>query len=281
ILHYGSDEQKRRWLPRLATGELIGAIAMSEPGTGSDLQSVRTTAVPDGDDLVINGSKIFITNGYLSDLVVVVVRTGNSGEGSKDISLVVIEADRPGFTKGKPLKKVGMHSQDTCELFFKDVRVPKSNLLGHPGMGFVMLMQELAWERLMIAITSIAGAEASLKHTLEYTRSRKVFGKPVAAYQNSRFKLAEMKAELAIGRVYVDKCIELVLKKKLGVDDAATAKYWTSDLMCRVIDECVQLHGGYGYMLEYPIARAWIDSRAQRIYGGTNEIMKELIARTL
>ncbi|MGH8560367.1 MAG: acyl-CoA dehydrogenase family protein [Nevskiales bacterium] len=281
LLRYGSEALKKKYLPKMAAGEMIGAIAMSEPGTGSDLQSVRTTAVPDGDDLVINGSKIFITNGYLSDLVVVVVRTGNSGEGSKDISLVVIEADRPGFTKGKPLKKVGMHSQDTCELFFKDVRVPKSNLLGHPGMGFVMLMQELAWERLMIAITSIAGAEASLKHTLEYTRSRKVFGKPVAAYQNSRFKLAEMKAELAIGRVYVDKCIELVLKKKLGVDDAATAKYWTSDLMCRVIDECVQLHGGYGYMLEYPIARAWIDSRAQRIYGGTNEIMKELIARTL
>ncbi len=281
INNFGNKEQKAKWLPKMASGELISAIAMSEPGTGSDLQSVRTTAVADGDDYILNGGKIFITNGYLSDLVVVVVKTGNSGEGSKDISLIVVEADRPGFTKGKPLKKVGMHSQDTCELFFKDVRVPKSNLLGHPGMGFVMLMQELAWERLMIAITSIAGAEAALNQTLEYTRNRKVFGKPVAVYQNTRFKLAEMKAELAIGRVYVDRCIELVLKKKLGVDDAATAKYWASDLMCKVIDQCLQLHGGYGYMIEYPIARAWIDSRAQRIYGGTNEIMKELIARTL
>ncbi len=281
INNFGNKEQKAKWLPKMASGELVTAIAMSEPGTGSDLQSVRTTAVADGDDYILNGGKIFITNGYLSDLVVVVAKTGNSGEGSKDISLIVVEADRPGFTKGKPLKKVGMHAQDTCELFFQDVRVPKSNLLGHPGMGFVMLMQELAWERLMIAITSVAGAEAALNHTLEYTRNRKVFGKPVAVYQNTRFKLAEMKAELAIGRVYVDKCIELVLKKKLGVDDAATAKYWTSDLMCKVIDQCVQMHGGYGYMLEYPIARAWIDSRAQRIYGGTNEIMKELIARTL
>ncbi|MGQ0700290.1 MAG: acyl-CoA dehydrogenase family protein, partial [Panacagrimonas sp.] len=277
----GTEEQKKRWLPKLATGELISAIAMTEPGTGSDLQAVKTTAVADGDDYVINGSKIFITNGYLCDLVVVVARTGNCGEGSKDISLIVVEADRPGFSKGKPLKKVGMKSQDTCELFFEDVRVPKSNRLGMEGMGFIMLMKELAWERLMIAITSVAGAEIALKQTLEYTRSRKVFGKPVANYQNTRFKLAEMKAELSIARVYVDKCIELTLKNKLGVDDAATAKYWTSDLMNKVIDECVQLHGGYGYMLEYPIARAWIDSRAQRIYGGTNEIMKELIARTM
>ena len=230
---------------------------------------------------MLNGSKIFITNGYLSDLVIVVAKTGNSGEGSKDISLLLVETASPGFTKGKPLKKIGMHAQDTCELFFKDVRVPKSNVLGKEGMGFVMLMQELAWERLMIAITSIAGAEAALKHTLDYTRNRKVFGKPVAAFQNTKFKLAEIKAELAIGRVFVDRCIELVLKKKLGVDDAATAKYWCSDLMGKVIDECLQLHGGYGYMLEYPIARAWIDARAQRIYGGTNEIMKELIARTL
>ncbi len=281
INNFGNAEQKKKWLPKMATGEYVTAIAMTEPSTGSDLQAVKTTAVLDGDDYVINGSKIFITNGYLSDLVVVVAKTGNSGEGSKDISLIVVEATREGFTKGRPLKKVGMHAQDTCELFFKDVRVPKENLLGMQGMGFVMLMQELAWERLMIAITSIAGAEAALAQTLEYTRSRKVFGKNVASFQNTRFKLAEMKAELAIGRVYVDRCIEQVLKKKLGVDDAAIAKYWCSDLMNKVIDECVQLHGGYGYMLEYPIARAWIDARAQRIYGGTNEIMKELIARTL
>jgi alkylation response protein AidB-like acyl-CoA dehydrogenase len=176
---------------------------------------------------------------------------------------------------------VGMHAQDTCELFFENVRVPKANLLGKEGMGFIMLMQELAWERMMIAITSVAGAEHALKVTLDYVRQRKVFGRPVAQYQNTRFKLAEMKAQINIARVYVDRCMEQVLKNKLGVDDAATAKYWTSDLMCKVIDECVQLHGGYGYMLEYPIARAYTDCRAQRIYGGTNEIMKELIARTL
>ena len=282
INNFGTPEQKANYLPRMATGELVGAIAMTEPGTGSDLQAVKTTAVLDGDHYILNGSKIFITNGYLSDLVIVVAKTGNSGEGAKDISLLLVEASSPGFSKGKPLHKVGMKAQDTCELFFKDVRVPKDNLLGgKPGMGFVMLMQELAWERLMIAITSVAGAEAALKHTIEYSKQRKAFGKPIGAFQNTRFKLAEMKAELSIARVYVDRCIELTLKKKLGVDDAATAKYWTSDLMCKVIDECVQLHGGYGYMLEYPVARAWIDARAQRIYGGTNEIMKELIARTI
>jgi alkylation response protein AidB-like acyl-CoA dehydrogenase len=281
INNFGSHELKAKYLPKLASGEMVGAIAMTEPGTGSDLQGVKTTAVLDGDDYVLNGSKIFITNGYLSDLVVVVAKTGNSGEGAKDISLLLVEAASPGFTKGKPLKKVGMKAQDTCELFFNDVRVPKSNLLGQQGMGFIMLMKELAWERLIIAITSVAGAEAAMKHTLEYTRSRKVFGKPVASFQNTRFKLAEMKAELAIARVYVDRCLEMTLAGKLGVEDAAIAKYWTSDLMNKVIDECVQLHGGYGYMLEYPVARAWIDARAQRIYGGTNEIMKELIARTL
>ena len=282
IYNFGTEAQKRQWLPKMASGEAIGAVAMTEPGTGADLQAVKTRAVKDGDDYVINGSKIFITNGYLSDLVVVVAKTGDSGEGAKDISLIVVEAKTPGFTKGKPLKKVGMHAQDTCELFFENVRVPQANLLGpKEGMGFIMLMQELAWERLMIAVISIAGAEAAFKHTLEYVRNRKVFGKPVASYQNSRFKLAEMKAEIAIGQVFVDRCLEQVLKKKLGVDAAAAAKYWCSDMMGRVIDECVQLHGGYGYMLEYPIARAYIDSRAQRIYGGTNEIMKELISRTL
>ena len=279
--NFGSKEQKLHWLPKMATGEVVTAIAMTEPGTGSDLQGVKTTAVADGDDYILNGSKIFITNGYLSDMAIVVARTGNSGEGSKDLSLLIVEADRPGFTKGRPLNKVGMKAQDTCELFFENVRVPKKNLLGREGMGFVMLMQELAWERLMIAIGSIAGAEAVLKLTLDYTRNRKVFGKTVASFQNTRFKLAEMKAEIAIGRVYIDRCIELVRNKKLGVDDAATAKFWASDLQGKVIDQCLQLHGGYGYMLEYPIARAFIDARAQRIYGGTNEIMKELIARTL
>lgn len=281
INNFGNKAQKAKYLPKLATGEMVGAIAMTEPGTGSDLQAVKTTAQLEGDHYILNGSKIFITNGYLSDLVIVVAKTGNSGEGAKDISLLLVEANSPGFSKGKPLKKIGMKAQDTCELFFKDVKVPKENLLGGQGMGFIMLMKELAWERLMIAITSVAGAEAVLKTTLEYTRSRKTFGKAVASYQNSRFKLAEMKAEISIARVFVDKCVELTCKNKLGVDDAATAKYWCSDLQGRVNDECVQLHGGYGYMLEYPVARAWIDSRAQRIYGGTNEIMKELIARTL
>ena len=282
INNFGTKDQKAKYLPKMATGELVGAIAMTEPGTGSDLQAVKTTAVLDGDHYVLNGSKIFITNGYLSDLVIVVAKTGTSGEGSKDTSLLLVETASPGFSKGKPLHKVGMKAQDTCELFFNNVRVPKENLLGgKEGMGFIQLMTELAWERLMIAITSVAGAEAALKHTIDYTKQRKAFGKPIGAFQNTRFKLAEMKAELSIARVYVDRCIELVIKKKLGVDDAATAKYWTSDLMCKVIDECVQLHGGYGYMLDYPVARAWIDARAQRIYGGTNEIMKELIARTI
>jgi alkylation response protein AidB-like acyl-CoA dehydrogenase len=282
IMNFGTPEQRQQWLPGMASGNIVGAIAMTEPGTGSDLQAVRTTAVSDGDHYVINGSKIFITNGYLSDLVIVVAKTGNSGEGAKDISLIVCDAHAPGLKKGRPLRKIGMHSQDTCELFFENLRVPKANLLGpKEGMGFVMLMQELAWERLIIAIQAIAGAEAALKMTLDYTRSRKVFGKPVAAYQNTRFRLAELKAEIAIGRVFVDRCIELMTKKKLGVDDAATAKMWTSDLLSRVIDQCLQFHGGYGYMLEYPIARAYIDHRATRIFGGTNEIMKELIARSL
>ncbi|MDR3417052.1 MAG: acyl-CoA dehydrogenase family protein [Nevskia sp.] len=282
IFNFGTEAQKKHWLPKMASGEAVGAVAMTEPGTGSDLQAIKARAVKDGDDYVINGSKIFITNGYLADIVVVAVKTGESGEGAKDVSLILVEADRPGFSKAKPLKKVGMKAQDTCELFFENVRVPQSNLLGtKEGMGFVMLMKELAWERLIIAILSIAGADAALKTTLEYTRNRKVFGKPVASYQNSRFKLAEMKAEIAIGQVFVDRCLELQLKNKLGADAAAAAKYWTSDLLCKVVDECVQLHGGYGYMLEYPIARAYIDSRASRIYGGTNEIMKELIARTM
>ena len=281
INNFGDEAQKQHWLPRMASGETVTAIAMTEPGTGSDLQAVQTSAVVDGDDYVINGSKIFITNGLLCDMVIVVARTGRSGEGARDISLILVEADRAGFTKGRPLKKVGMKAQDTCELFFDNVRVPRSNLLGSEGMGFIALMRELAWERLIIAVAAMAAADAALSWTLEYTRNRKVFGKPVAVYQNTRFKLAEMKSEIAIGRVYVDRCMELVLSGNLAPDAAAAAKYWCSDLQNRVMDECVQLHGGYGYMLEYPIARAWIDSRAQRIYGGTNEIMKELIARMM
>ncbi|KVE26043.1 acyl-CoA dehydrogenase [Burkholderia singularis] len=280
ILNFGTDEQKRHWLPKLASGEVISAIAMTEPGTGSDLQAVKTTAVADGDDYVINGSKIFITNGYLSDLVIVVAKTGGSGKGSQDISLILVEADRSGFTKGRPLEKIGMKGQDTAELFFSDVRVPRSNLLGSvEGQGFIMLMKELAWERMIIAITSQAAAETSWRLAKDYTDQRNVFGKPVAAYQNTRFKLAEMRAEIAIGRVFVDRCLELVLKNALAPDAAAAAKFWITEMQSRVTDQCLQLHGGYGYMLEYPIARIYADTRAQRIYGGTNEIMRELVAR--
>jgi acyl-CoA dehydrogenase len=281
INHFGSEAQKRRWLPPMARGEIITAIAMTEPGTGSDLQSITTFAAEDGDDLVIDGSKIFITNGYTSDLVVVVCKTGSRERDHRNISLVVVEADRPGFTKGKPLNKMGMKSQDTCELFFQGVRVPKSNVLGGLGEGFKLLMQELSWERLQIAIGAVAACEFILGKTIEYVNERKVFGRNVSSYQNTRFKLAELKAQTQIARVFVDRCIELELKHELSPAAAASAKYWCTELQGRVADECVQLHGGYGYMLDYPVARAFVDGRAQRIYGGTNEIMKELISRTI
>jgi alkylation response protein AidB-like acyl-CoA dehydrogenase len=280
ILHYGSEAQKHKYLPRLVSGELVTAIAMTEPGTGSDLQGVKTTAVLDGDEYVINGSKTFITNGFLADLVIVVAKT-DAKAGAKGISLFLVEADTPGFAKGKRLEKVGMKAQDTSELFFQDVRVPKENLLGKEGMGFVYLMQELPQERLTVGLLAISSAEAALQWTKDYVRERKAFGKPVADFQNTRFKLAEMATEIQIGRVFVDRCLELHLQGKLDVPTAAMLKYWSTDLQCKVIDECVQLHGGYGYMLEYPIARAWADSRVQRIYAGTNEIMKEIISRAL
>lgn len=282
ICNFGTGAQKRDWLPKMASGEAVGAVAMSEPGTGSDLQSITTRAEKDGDDYIINGSKIFITNGYLADIVVVVAKTGASGEGAKDSSLILVEANRDGFSKANPLQKIGMKAQDTCELYFDNVRVPQSNLLGDvEGQGFVQLMRELSWERLIIAILSVSAARAALENTLEYTRDRKVFGQAVSSYQNSRFKLAEMKTEIEIGQVFVDRCIEEVLENRLAPEAAAAAKLWASELLCRVVDEGLQLHGGYGYMLEYPIAKAYIDSRAGRIYGGTNEIMKELIARSL
>ncbi len=280
ILHYGTEEQKHKYLPKLVSGELVTAIAMTEPGTGSDLQGVKTTAVLDGDEYVINGSKTFITNGYLADLIIVVAKT-DAKAGAKGISLFLVEANTPGFAKGKRLEKVGMKAQDTSELFFQDVRVPKENLLGKEGMGFVYLMQELPQERLTVGLLAITSAEAALEWTKDYTRERKAFGRPVADFQNTRFKLAEMATEIQIGRVFVDRCLELHLQKKLDVPTAAMLKYWSTDLQCKVIDECVQLHGGYGYMLEYPIARAWADSRVQRIYAGTNEIMKEIISRAL
>ena len=265
----------------MASGEVVSAIAMTEPGTGSDLQAVRTTAVLDGDDYVINGSKIFITNGYLCDMAIVVCKTGDNEKGSANLSLLIVEADRAGFSKGKPLNKIGMKGQDTCELFFDNVRVPKQNLLGMQGMGFIMLMKELAWERIIVAIICQAGAEAAFAHTVQYTKDRSAFGKPIGSFQNTRFKLAELRTEIDFCRAYLDRCMQLQLENALAVDAAAAAKYKISEMFSKVVDECLQLHGGYGYMLEYPIARAYIDNRANRIYAGTNEIMKELISRSL
>jgi alkylation response protein AidB-like acyl-CoA dehydrogenase len=280
--NFGTEAQKQKWLPKMAAGTAIAAVAMTEPGTGSDLQGVQTRATLVGDDYVINGSKTFISNGTHCDLVVVVAKTGNTGKGSQDISLIIVEADRPGLSKSRPLRKVGLHAQDTTMLFFEDLRVPKENILGGvPGQGFFQLMKELAWERLGIAGNSIAGAQAVLEHTLEYTRGRSVFGKPIFDFQNTRFKLADMKINIAVGQNYVDKCMALCLEHKLTPEASAAAKLWCSELYSKVVDECVQLHGGNGYMLEYPVARHYLDNRVLRIAGGANDIMKELVGRTL
>jgi alkylation response protein AidB-like acyl-CoA dehydrogenase len=280
LLRLANDEQKRRWLPGFCSGELITAIAMTEPGTGSDLQGVQTTAVRDGGDFIINGAKTFITNGILSDLVIVVAKT-DPDAGSKGFSLVVVERGMPGFERGRRLKKVGMKAQDTAELFFSDVRVPAANVLGELGQGFIYLMQNLPQERLSIAVSSAAGVEQALAVTAQYTKDRHAFGKPISSFQNTRFELAEVATEAQVARVFVDRCISEHVKGNLTVTDAAMAKWWTSDLLKRTVDRCVQLHGGYGYMLEYPIARAFVDARVQSIFGGTNEIMKEIIGRSL
>lgn len=280
IEHYGTGQQKAAYLPRMCSGDMIGAIAMTEPGAGSDLQGVKCTAIREGDHFVLNGSKTFITNGKMSDLVIVVAKT-DPAEGAKGISLFLVEAGWDGFTKGRNLEKVGMKAQDTCELFFDNVRVPAENLLGKEGAGFQYLMQELPQERLLVAVGAMAAAEAAFEWTVEYTKERKAFGKPISAFQNTRFKLAEMKADLTAGRVWTDRCLEMHLDGKLDVPTAAMLKQWTTDLQCRVTDECVQLHGGYGYMWEYPIARAWADARVQKIYAGSNEIMKEIVARSI
>lgn len=282
LVNFGTETQKHYWLPKMAAGQAIGAVAMTEPNTGSDLQAVKTRAVLDGDEYVINGAKTFISNGTNCDLVVVVCKTGDSGKGAQDISLLLVEADRAGFSKSRPLRKVGLHAQDTTMLFFEDVRVPRENLLGGaPGQGFVQLMKELAWERLSIAVSSIAGGQAVLEQTLEYTRGRDVFGKPIFDFQNTRFRLADLRAELSLGQVYVDRCMELCLQHQLTPDAAASAKLWCSELYTRVVDQCLQLHGGNGYMLEYPVARHYLDHRVLRIAGGANDIMRELVARTL
>jgi acyl-CoA dehydrogenase len=282
ILNYGSDAQKAHYLPKLVSGEMIGAIAMTEPGAGSDLQGIKTTAVKDasGEHYLLNGSKTFITNGQMADLVIVVAKT-DPKEGAKGISLFMVEAAWEGFEKGQNLNKVGMKAQDTSELFFQDVKLPADKLLGAmEGQGFFQLMQELPAERLQVGLTAVAAAEAAWQWTLDYVKDRKAFGKPVIKFQNTRFKLAELKAEITAARVFCDRCLELHLDKKLDIPTAAMLKQYTTDLQCKVMDECVQLHGGYGYMWEYPIARAWADSRVQRIYAGTNEIMKEIVARS-
>ena len=282
LLHYGTDAQKQRYLPAMANGEMVGAIAMSEPAAGSDLQGIRSTATKsaDGSHYVLNGSKTFITNGWHADLVIVVAKT-DPAAGAKGTSLLLVEAGMPGFEKGQRLKKLGMKAQDTSELFFNDVKVPVENLLGAEGRGFICLMEQLPWERLQIAIGAVASAQAAIDWTVQYVKERKAFGQTVAGFQNTRFTLAELQTEVQVARVFVDKCCELMQAGTLDTATASMAKYWTSDLQCKVMDDCVQLHGGYGYMWEYPITRAYADARVQRIYGGTNEIMKEVIARSM
>jgi alkylation response protein AidB-like acyl-CoA dehydrogenase len=280
FLEYADDEQKQRWLPGMCSGELITAIAMSEPNTGSDLAAVQTTALRQGDSYLLNGAKTFITNGILSDVVIVVAKT-DPAKRHKGISLLVVERGMEGFTRGRKLEKMGYKAQDTSELFFEDVKVPFANLLGEEGQGFYYLMRKLAKERLSVAIQAVAACEVALDITLQYCKERTAFGQPIGSFQNSRFKLAEMKTEIEIARVFVDRCIEELNAGMLTAETAAMAKWWTSDLQKRVLDQCVQLHGGYGYMLEYPIARAYLDARVQSIYAGTNEIMKEIIGRSL
>ncbi len=280
IEHYGTQAVKQKWLPKMVSGEAIAAIAMTEPGAGSDLQGMRATAVDKGDYYLVNGSKTFITNGYLCDVVVVAVKTDPT-KGAKGISLLVIDTSMKGFTKGKPFEKVGLHAQDTCELFFENVEVPKENLLGKEGEGFKYLMTELSQERLVVALSAIGAAEGALATTVQYTKDRIAFGKPIAELQNTRYKLAEVATEIQIGRVFIDRCVELHCEKKLDQASASMAKYWLTDLQSKAADECLQLHGGYGYIWEYQVARSWADARVQRIYAGTNEIMKELIARAV
>jgi len=284
ILHYGTPEQKAKYLPLLASGEMVGAIAMSEPAAGSDLQGIKATAIQQADgSYLLNGSKTFITNGWHADLVIVVAKT-NPAAGGKGTSLMLVERGMPGFSVGKRLKKVGMKAQDTSELFFDNVRLTEAHLLGgkaYENKGFVCLMEQLPWERMQIAIGAVGAAQAAIDWTVDYVKERKVFGQPVAAFQNTRYVLAELQTEVQVARVFVDKCCELILQDKLDTATASMAKYWTTDLQCKVMDECVQLFGGYGYMWEYPIARAYADARVQRIYGGTNEIMKEVITRSM
>ena len=284
IERYGTEAQKAKLLPAMASGAMIGAIAMSEPAAGSDLQGIKTTALKQADgSYILNGSKTFITNGWHADLVIVVAKT-NPAAGAKGTSLLLVERGMPGFSVGKRLKKMGLKAQDTSELFFYQVHVPADNLLGGAVLenkGFICLMEQLPWERLQIAISAVAAAQAAIDWTVDYVKERKVFGQTVGSFQNTRFTLAELQTQVQIAAVFVDKCTELLLQDKLDTATASMAKYWCSDMQCKVMDECVQLFGGYGYMWEYPITRAYADARVQRIYGGTNEIMKEVITRAM
>ncbi|NUR85846.1 MAG: acyl-CoA dehydrogenase [Nonomuraea sp.] len=281
LVELTDEEQRRRWLPGFASGELITAIAMTEPGAGSDLQGISTTARREGDDYVVNGQKTFITNGVNADLVIVVAKTDPEA-GARGTTLLVVERGMAGFGRGRNLEKIGMKAQDTAELFFDNVRVPAANVLGKvEGQGFFQLMNNLPQERMSIAVAAVAAAEAVLEQTVEYCKTRQAFGRNIGNFQNTRFTLAELATETEIARHYVDKCIVSLNARELTAVDAAKAKWWTTELQNRVIDRCLQLHGGYGYMLEYPVAKAWMDSRVQTIYGGTTEIMKEIVGRSL
>jgi alkylation response protein AidB-like acyl-CoA dehydrogenase len=279
FLTYATDQQRRRWLPGIVSGELITAVAMTEPGAGSDLSGIRTSAVRDGGEYIVNGSKTFITNGINADLVITAVRTGP--DRHRGLSLLILERGMPGFERGRNLQKVGMHSQDTAELSFTDVRVPLANLLGEENRGFFQLVAKLPQERMSIAVAGVAEARAAFENTLRYVQERRAFGQPIGSFQHSRFVLAEIATEIDVAQTFVDRCVDDLNTGELSAEDAAKAKWWTTELQGRVVDRCVQLHGGYGYMLEYPVARAFTDARVSRIYGGTTEIMKDVIGKSL
>ena len=280
LLEYCNEEQKQKYLPKVASGEWIGALGMSEPAAGSDLKGLKTTAIKQDDHYLLNGSKTFISNGIMCDFVVLAVKT-QPELGSKGFAIFIVDRGMEGFSNGENLDKIGMKGQDTAELFFDNVKVPFENLLGQDGNGFYYLMHNLPQERLSIAVTGMGAMEATLEQNIQYCKDRQAFGKPIGFFQNSRFKLAELQTELLIARTFVDKCIEELNAKTLTAEKAAMAKYWVTDLQCKLIDDCLQLHGGYGYMNEYKVARAWRDARVQKIYGGTNEIMKEIIGRSM
>jgi len=280
INHFGTDEQKEQWLTKMVSGEAVGALAMTEPGAGSDVQGIRTNAIADGDEWILNGSKIFITNGIHADVVIVAAIT-DPGKGAKGTSLFLVDTSLPGFEKGKKLEKIGQHTSDTAELFFQDVRLPASALLGELNKGFVIMMQELPRERLGIAAQAIAAAEGALDITIDYVKERKAFGQAISSFQNTRFQLAEVKTEIEINRAYYEKCADAYTRGELSAEDAAMLKYASTEMQCKTADQCLQLFGGYGYTAEYPISRFYTDARIQRIYGGSSEIMRELVARSI